>query len=57
MVLGKEGEEEGCGAGGEIVECVEGQWAQDQGEEEGWEEGRRWVEGEEEGLFVRWVSG
>lgn len=39
MVLGEEGEDESCRAGGEDVEEAEGERAEDEGEEERGEEG------------------
>lgn len=39
MVLCEQGEDEGCGTGGQVVDCVEGERADNDCEEEGGEEG------------------
>lgn len=39
VVLGKEGEEEGCGPGREVVEDIEGEGPEEKGEEEGRDDG------------------
>jgi len=39
MVLGENGEEERGAAGGEVVEGIEGEGTDEEGEEDGWEKG------------------
>lgn len=38
MVLSEDCKEEGRGAGGEVVKGVEGEGAEEEGEEEGWDD-------------------
>lgn len=50
VVLRQEGEDHGRRAGGEIVHVVEGEWSDEEGEEEWWEECCVWKCREDECL-------